>query len=77
MSTTTLITETEQRERASAVEYALATNRLEGLEPSDGAKAIFQRYVNGELNLEQMRAAIDEHADREYGPVRLPRNDRP
>lgn len=76
MATTTLMTEMEQRARASAIEYALATNRLEGLEPSDGAKAIFQRYVDGELSLEQMRAAIDEHADREYGPVPLPGNER-
>lgn len=47
---------------------------MEGLEPSPGAMAIFQRYVDGELTMEQMGRAIDEFADREYGPVRLPGN---
>ena len=64
-------------QRASEIEEALATGRLEGLEPSAGARAIFQRYVDGELTSEEMGRAIDEYADREYGPVRLPRNERP
>ena len=63
-------------QRAGEIEEALATGRLEGLEPSAGAKAIFQRYVDGELTAEEMGRAIDEYADREYGPVRLPRNER-
>ena len=63
--------------RAKEIEEALASGRLEGLEPSPGAVAIFERYINGDLTSEQMRAALDEHADREYGPVRLPRNERP
>jgi hypothetical protein len=65
-----------REERAREIENALASGRLEGLEPSPEAMAIFQRYIDGELTLEQMGAAIDEHADREYGPVRLPRNER-
>jgi hypothetical protein len=65
-----------REERAREIENTLASGRLEGLEPSPEAMAIFQRYINGELTLEQMGAAIDEHADREYGPVRLPRNER-
>ena len=60
--------------RARVMESALASGRLEGLEPSDEAKAIFQRYADGELTLEQMGRAIDEYADRRYGPVRLPRD---
>ena len=64
-------------QRASEVEEALASGRLEGLEPSAGAMAIFQRYIDGELDIDQMGQALDEYADREYGPVRLPRNDRP
>lgn len=63
-------------ERAREIENALASGRLEGLEPSPEAMAIFQRYIDGDLTLEQMGAAIDEHADREYGPVRLPGNER-
>jgi hypothetical protein len=57
---------------AADLDDALASGRLEGLEPSPGALAIFQRYADGELTLEEMGAAIDEYADREYGPVRLP-----
>ena len=64
-------------QRAKNMANALATGRLEGLEASVGAMAIFQRHIDGELTLEEMGAAIDAHADREYGPVRLPRNERP
>ena len=63
-------------QRAKEVENALASGRLEGLEPSPEAMEIFQRYIEGELSLEEMGAAIDAHADRVYGPIRLPRNDR-
>jgi Antitoxin VbhA len=72
-----VITSDRTREqRAKETEEALATGRLEGLEPSAGAAAIFQRYIDGELTAEQMRTALDEYADREYGPVRLPGNER-
>jgi hypothetical protein len=60
--------------RALAVENAVASVRLEGLEPPDEAKTIYQRYVNGELTLDEMGRAIDDYADLKYGPVRLPRN---
>ena len=73
-----LITANPAREaRAREIESALASGRIEGLEPSTGAMAIFQRYIDGELTLEQMGAAIDDFADREYGPLRLPGNERP
>jgi len=65
-----------REQRVRDIENALASGRIEGLEPSSEALAIFQRYIDGELTLEQMGSAIDEHADREYGPVRLPRNER-
>jgi hypothetical protein len=63
--------------RTLDMEDALATGRLEGLQPSTGALAIFDRYVSGELNLEQMGAAIDDYADKRYGPVCLSRDNRP
>ena len=72
-----VVTEHGLAQRVREVENAIATGRIEGLELSDGAMAIFQRYVDGELTLAQMGRAIDEFADQEYGPVRLPRNDRP
>ena len=71
-----VITDHQRAQRAKEIENAIASGRIEGLEPSEGAKAIFQRYIDGELTLEQMGQAIDEFADREYGPVRLPRNER-
>ena len=71
-----ITTDTARIERAREVDNALASVRLEGLEPSDEAKAIFQRYVDGEMTSEEMGRAIDELLDRKYGPVRLPRNER-
>ncbi len=63
-----------QRERA--VENALATVRMEGLEPSGEALDIFRRYVEGDVSLEDMGRAVDRLLERQYGPVRLSGNDR-
>jgi hypothetical protein len=63
-------------QREKEVENALASVRLEGLEPSAEAKAIFQRYVDGDLALKEMGSAVDQLLDRQYGPVRLSRNER-
>ena len=69
-------TDVAREQRAKEIENALASGRLEGLEPSPGTIAIFQRYINGELTMEQMGAAIDACADCEYGPVRISKNER-
>ena len=63
-------------ERAREIENALASVRMEGLEPSEEAKAIFQRYVEGDLTSDEMGRAIDQLLESKYGPVRLPRNER-
>ena len=63
-------------QREKEVENALASVRLEGLEPSAEAKAIFQQYVDGDLTLKEMGSAVDQLLDRQYGPVRLSRNER-
>jgi antitoxin VbhA-like protein len=73
MAVTTLDRTRIQRERE--VRNALASVRLEGLEPSAEARAIFQRYVDGDLTSEEMGGAVDQLLDRKYGPVRLSRND--
>ena len=73
MPVTTIDRTRAQREREVA--NALASIRMEGLEPSDEAKCIFQRYADGDLTLEEMGRAVDQLADRQYGPVRLSRND--
>ncbi len=66
-----------REERAQAVENALASVRMEGLEPCEETKAIYRRFVDGELTLEAMGHAIDQLSDRDYGPIRLSRNDGP
>ena len=60
-----------KEQRAREITNALATVRIEGLEPSAEAHAIFQRYVKGELTSREMGRSIDQLLDREYGPVRL------
>jgi len=67
------ITDQERAERHARIERATASVRLEGLEPTDAAKSIFERYVSGELTIEQMGAirALDA---REFGPVHVSRD---
>jgi hypothetical protein len=76
MPPTLKITAEERATRSWNVEQALASVRLEGLEPGAEALAIYQRYVEGEISLEQVGSEIDALHDRKYGPVRLPRNGR-
>ena len=72
-----VITSDRTREqRALDIENALASVRMEGQEPSEEAKAVFQRYVDGDVTLEEMGCAIDQLLDEKYGPVRLPGNER-
>ena len=72
-----VIVEYDRAQRALAVENALATVRLEGLEPSAASHALYQRYVDGELTEDQLDIAMAELLDRDYGPIRIPRNERP
>ncbi len=57
-------TDRARTQRAREVENALASVRMEGLEPSDEAK----------LTSEELDRAFDMFFDRKYGPVRLSRN---
>ncbi len=74
MRLTSRITEQERAKRVEEVRQALASVRMEGLEPGDHAKSIYQRYIDGELTLQEMGAEIEALHDREYGPVPLPGN---
>ena len=67
-------TDRAQTQRANEVENALASVRMEGLEPSAEAKILFQRYVDGELTSDELDLAFDVYLDGKYGPVRLPRD---
>ena len=64
-------------ERAREVDNALASVRMEGLEISSEAEVLFQRYVDGEVNTEELDGAFDRYFNRKYGPVRLPGHDCP
>ena len=57
----TEIKEKESELRAREAEWAHALSRLEGLEVSDATKAMFQRFVNGELTIEELNTAIDQY----------------
>ena len=76
MPATLKISAEERAKRASDVEQALASVRLEGLEPSAEALAIYQRHIEGEISQEQASKEIEAMHDRKYGPIRLPRNGR-
>ncbi len=75
MAITTIDRARTERERE--VENALASVRMEGLEVSQEAQAMFQQYVDGDLSSEELDRAFDRYFDRKYGPVRLPRNECP
>jgi hypothetical protein len=70
-------TDRTRTERAREVENALASVRMEGLEISVEAQAMFQRYVDGELSSEELDRTFDMYFDRKYGLVRLSRNECP
>lgn len=68
--TVELLIEIETKEsqlRAQEIEYSLVLSRLEDLEVSDDTKAIFQRYVNGGLTIQELSTAIDEYLNRKTG----------
>jgi len=66
------ITGQERAERRARIARALASVRLEGLEPTDAAKAVFDRYAAGELTTEEMAAEIRALDAREFGPIHVP-----
>lgn len=67
-------TDQKAAERRARIDRAMASVRLEGLEPTDAAKVIFDRYVAGELTIEEMTAEIQALNARECGPVHVSRD---
>ncbi len=60
-----LLLEIERNEsqlRAQQTEWAQVLSCLDGVEVSDTTKAIFQRFVNGELTIKELSTAIDEYS---------------
>jgi len=64
------IVKPEQAEHRACIERAIASVGLEGLEPTGAAKLIFDRYVSGELTIEQMGTEIRASNAREFGRAR-------
>lgn len=64
-------TEGRRAERRARVARAVASVRLEGLEPSAAAKLVFERYVSGELTADETTAEIRALNARDFGPIYL------
>ena len=71
MNTAALTTDQERAAREARIERAIASVRLEGLEPTAGGIAIFRRYVEGELTIDEMDEEIRALNAREFGPVHV------
>ena len=71
------LTAAERARRTQVYEEALASLRLEGFELDEHVKALYCRYISGELTLAEVGSAIDELDAREFGPVILSRHKRP
>ena len=66
------IADQELVERQARVARALASVRLEGLEPTQAANAIFNQYVAGNLTTREVAAEIQALNAREFGPIHVP-----
>lgn len=53
MASAPKISDEERRARQQAVEYAQSSVALEGLEQSEASKALAQRFIDGEIDLDQ------------------------
>src|ERR1700681_2765037 len=71
------ITAQERAKRLDQVRQALASVRLEGLEPGGEAQSIYQRYVDGEFTLEQMGARLRRCMTESTDPYLYPGTDVP
>lgn len=52
---------TDFSRRKQALKLADALNAIEGVEVSDYAKSLSERWVKGEITGEQMKALLDEY----------------
>ena len=58
------ISETERRKRQEAVDFARASVGLEGFKPSPECEAQAVRFINGEIEIAEVIATINEGAQR-------------
>ena len=55
------LSEQERKRRRESNADVLGTNAMEGLLPDDETLALMRRFEEGELDREQLSAAIDKH----------------
>ena len=53
-----MFTTLEKIQRQEAVQFAINNNAMEGLFVSEQAKALFNRWIEGEITLEKVEQAI-------------------
>lgn len=53
-----MFTRLEKTQRQEAVQFAINNNAMEGLFVSEQAKALFNRWVEGEITLEKVEQEI-------------------
>jgi hypothetical protein len=68
------INDVERAQRADEIAEAVASIRLEGLEPSPEATAIFARYVSGDLSMDETSTEIQALNARRARSVPVPRD---
>jgi hypothetical protein len=61
----------ERSDRQARVSRAVAFVQLELLGPAEAAKAVFDRYVAGDLATQEMAAAIRALNAQEFGPIHI------
>ena len=65
------LTEQERTERQARVARAVASVRMEGLEATEAARTIFDRYIAGDLTTQEMAAEIRALNARDFGPIHV------
>jgi hypothetical protein len=65
------ITDQERTERRARVARAIASVQLEGLDPTEAARAVFDRYVAGDLTTQEMASEIRTLNARQFGPIHV------
>ena len=53
-----MFTRLEKTQRQEAVQFAINNNAMEGLFVSEQAKALFNRWIEGEITLEKVEQEI-------------------
>jgi hypothetical protein len=62
----------EREIRQEHVDNAIASVRMENLEPTELAKTIFARYIAGDISVKEMSSEIRALNAREFGPIPVP-----